>query len=586
MKFWSVLLVVSALAGAAFSLDREAFTFTKYDLQVRIEPEQQRIGVRGTITLRNDSQTPQKNAALQISSSLTWRSIQIDGKPVQFVSQPYESDIDHTGELSEAIVALPKEVAPGGSVELAIGYEGVITRDANRLIRIGVPKQTAIESDWDQIGSSLSAVRGIGNVAWYPVASESASLSEGNSVFEALGRWRARSASGTMQVGLCAQVPATEVQKWVLLMNNIERGDVSVGGIGGAEHDPNVDKCSFYAFQPLGQLIPTFAVAPYQHEASESAVVYSLPIHKDQAQAFGHAAERVKGFVSEWLGPPRVPARVLELADADASPYEAGTMLLTPLNDTDPKLVQIVMVHGLAHASFPSNRPWIYEGLAHFAQAAFRERQENRAAALDLLGLHRAALLAAESLTDDQEKQLSSSKPSTREGESLISTSIEEYSRSKAAYVWWMLRDMLGADALKKALANYRPEQDLAPEYMPRLLQTQSQRDLQWFFDDWVYHDRGLPDFRIESAFSRQTSEGNYLLTVTVENLGTAGAEIPVTAHFEGGELSERIEVRGKSKAVVRISTPKPASDVVVNDGSVPESDMSNNAFRVEQPKK
>ena len=112
MKLWFVLLLLFALAGTAFSLDREAFTFTKYDLQVRIEPEQQRIRVRGTITLRNDSQTPQKNAALQISSSLTWRSIQIDGNPVQFVSQPYESDIDHTGELSEAIVALPKEIAP------------------------------------------------------------------------------------------------------------------------------------------------------------------------------------------------------------------------------------------------------------------------------------------------------------------------------------------------------------------------------------------------------------------------------------------------------------------------------------------
>jgi len=585
MRFCSVLLVVVALAGPAFSLDREAFTFTKYDLQVRIEPEQQRIGVRGAITLRNDSQTPQKNAALQISSSLTWRSIQIEGKPVQFVSQPYESDIDHTGELSEAIIALPKEIAPGGSVELTIGYEGVIAPDANRLIRIGLPKEQAIHSDWDQIGKSFTGVRGIGNVVWYPVASESANLSDGNSLFEALGRWRAKSASSTMQVGLCAQVPATEVRQWVLLMNNIERGDVGGGGIGGVDHDPSVDKCGAYAFQPLGQLVPTFAVAPYEPIATEDIVIYFLPAQKSQAQAFAQAAEKVKGFVAEWVGPPRSQGRVVQLADAGSSPYEAGTMLLTPLSDTDPKLLQIVMAHELAHAGFPSNRAWIYEGLAHFAQAAFRERQENRAAALDLLGLHRAALLAAENLTDDQQKQSSSSKPSVREGESLISTSIEEYSRSKSAYVWWMLRDMLGAEALKKALASYRPEQDLAPEYMPRLLQAQSQRDLQWFFDDWVYHDRGLPDFRIESAFSRQTSEGNYLLTVTVENLATAGAEVPVTAHFEGGELSQRVEVRGKSKAVVRISTPKPAAEVIVNDGSVPETDMSNNVFRVQTSK-
>ena len=86
----------------AFALDREAFTFTKYDLNIRIEPEQQRLGVRGKITLRNDSSTPQKIVVLQISSSLDWRAIRFGEKPLQFVSQTYTSDIDHTGLLSEA----------------------------------------------------------------------------------------------------------------------------------------------------------------------------------------------------------------------------------------------------------------------------------------------------------------------------------------------------------------------------------------------------------------------------------------------------------------------------------------------------
>ena len=95
-------------SSLGFALDREAFTFTNYDLNVRVEPEQQRLAVRGKIKLRNDSSAPQKNLSLQISSSLNWRAIQADGKPVQFVSQPYASDIDHTGSLSEAIVTLPR----------------------------------------------------------------------------------------------------------------------------------------------------------------------------------------------------------------------------------------------------------------------------------------------------------------------------------------------------------------------------------------------------------------------------------------------------------------------------------------------
>src|SRR5580658_4467613 len=140
MKLLSVrlvfLFVFSASVANAISLDREAFTFTSYDLSVRVEPEQQRLGVRGKITLRNDSTMPQKIAVLQISSSLDWRSIKAGGAQLQFVSQPYNSDIDHTGTLSEAIVTLPEPVPPKGTAELEIAYEGVIVLDATRLKRL------------------------------------------------------------------------------------------------------------------------------------------------------------------------------------------------------------------------------------------------------------------------------------------------------------------------------------------------------------------------------------------------------------------------------------------------------------------
>jgi len=129
---------------------------------------------------------------LQISSSLDWRSVRAADKPLQFVSQPYTSDIDHTGGLSEAIVTLPQTIAPRATVELQIAYEGVILLDASRLTRIGTPAEAANSTDWDQIGPSFTAVRGVGYVAWYPIATEVANLSEGNSLFEILGKWKAR----------------------------------------------------------------------------------------------------------------------------------------------------------------------------------------------------------------------------------------------------------------------------------------------------------------------------------------------------------------------------------------------------------
>jgi len=569
MKFLAVAWVLLALAGVGFSLDREAFTFTKYDLYVQLEPEQQRLAARGTVTLRNDSSSPQKIAVLQISSSLTWRSIQADGNPLQFVSQPYESDIDHTGELSEAIVTLPKEAPPGGSVELQIGYEGVIMLDATRLTRIGVPKETAIHSDWDQISVASSAVRGVGNVAWYPVAMESANLSEGNSVFETLGRWKRREQNAEMKFQLRHLHDGIAGSQPVLLCSQM--GTRLLEAMSRAQEVTDCD------FTPLGLRVPAFLLANYGALEREQSEIFYRPEHAANAEKFAQAAETVTPFVTEWLGAPREKVQVAELFDPGASPYESGSLLLTPFGDSDPKLLQIVLVHELAHAAFASNRPWIYEGLAHFGQAAYRERQESRQAALDFLALHRADVVAAEKAAAARPRDASAPE------ESFTTTTIDEFYRSKAAYVWWMLRDTIGEDSLKKALANYHPEQDKDAAYMQHLIEAQTNRDLKWFFDDWVYHDRGLPDFRVESAFARKASQDNYLVTVTVENLGAAGAEVPVTVAFDGGETTQRVEVRGNAKGTIRVATPKPPTQVVVNDGSVPESDMSNNVFKVER---
>lgn len=570
MKWFLGFWVFWVASAHSFSLDRNAFTFIRYDLDVRIEPEQQRLAVRGTITLRNDSSNAQKNAALQISSSLTWRSIQAEGKPLQFLTQPYTSDIDHTGELSEAIVSLPREVPSGSSVELAVGYEGVILLDATRFTRIGMPKEAATHNDWDQISPVFSAVRGVGYVAWYPVATEAGNLSEGRSLFEMIGRWKERTQSAEMKVTLRLEASPQGTRPMMLCGG---------GGPRATEQAASPQEFSVDChYSPLGLRAPSFVIANYDVLNGPVVQIAYRPEHKSNAEKFAQAADTVAAFVTDWFGTIRGKAQVAELFDPGASPFESGTVLLTPLSDTDPKLLQIALVHELTHAAFASPRPWIYEGLAHFAQAEYREHQDDRAAALDFMGLHRAAVVDAEKAFAEQ-KDGGTKEP-------LISTTVDEFYRSKAAYVWWMLRDFLGEDTLKKVIGAYKPPEDRDPTYLQRLVQAEAKRDLQWFFEDWVYHDRGLPDFRIESAFSRQASQGNYLVTVTVENLGAAGAEVPVTALFEGGDTNERVEVRGKTKGVVRIATPKPATEIIVNDGSVPESDLTNNTYKMESSSK
>jgi len=556
----------------AFSLDREAFTFTNYDLNVRIEPEQQRLGVRGKITLRNDSATPQKIAVLQISSSLDWRSIRAGDQAVQFVTQTYTSDIDHTGALSEAIVTLPQAVAPKGTIELEIAYEGVILLDATRLTRIGTPEAAAKSSDWDQITAKFTAVRGAGYVAWYPMATEMADLSEDQGLSAVLGRWKAREADSKVEVRFDSPTVAEDVTPPVTLCGGTELHAVTRGG------SPKFP-WSQCLYQPLGLSVPAFVVANYGVVDRPAITVFNLPEHAVAAEAYAEAAEKTTALITEWFGASRRKAETADLADSNAAPFESGSLLLTPLTVADAKLAGLVAAHQLAHASFYSPRPWIDEGLAHFAQALYLEQQRGRQTALDYMGLHRTAFSEAE-------KQTAAPKSDDEVTRSLVNTTNEDLYRSKAMYVWWMLRDMVGEQALKKVFGLYHPEQDKEPSYMPHLIQSQTQRDLEWFFDDWIYRDRGLPDLKVESAFSRKTMNGAYLLTITIDNLGGAGAEVPLTVEFAGGEIGRRLEVRAKSKAVIRVETSAAPIEIVVNDGSVPESDISNNTFKIEPEQK
>jgi len=569
MKFFRVLCVLCGFASAAWALEREAFTIAKYDLEIRLEPEQQRLGARGKITIRNDSAHPQKVVALQISSSLNWRSIRVEGKTVQFVSQPYTSDIDHTGALSEAIVTLPLEIKPKDSVDLEIGYEGVIPLDATRLIRVGVPEGIAKHTSWDQISSSFTAVRGAGYVAWYPITTESADFSEGNSLFEVADRWKAREAGSKFKARVSMSRASGEEPPLIICSPG---GDSMIEQMGRAQLISA--ECSWTRF---GTVTPTFAMTNYQYQPKPPLYLYSFPGHEAGAATYSNALEPAMKFVSGWFGTPSSPVAIADFADPHSAPFESGTLLMASMAAEDSKLAGINLVHELVHSALLSSRPWVYEGLAHFAEAMYRQQQGGRQAALDFLGVHRAAFL-------DSEKEVSATKNAT--GQPLAGTFDETYYRSKAAYVWWMLRDMVGDSALKQAIGKYRAEDDndKAPKYVEQLVEAAAKRDLSWFFDDWVYQDRGLPDFHVQSAHPWKTEKGVPFVTVTLENLGNAGAEVPFTIIFEGGEITKRIEVRAKSTATTRVELQGTASEIKVNDGSVPESDLTNNVFKIFAP--
>lgn len=549
----ALIIIALSACSAAHALDRNAFTFTSYDLRLRVMPASHVLTGEGTVSLRNDSRTPQKNVSLQISSTLDWKTIRLGDKELPFVSLRYETDIDHTGAVTEAIVTLPSEVAPQSIVQLQISYTGTITAESTRLTRIGTPEQIALRNDWDAIGPSFTAVRGVGYVCWYPVAMESVSLSEGNRYFDVLGDWKQREAGAEMRLTVETNGSSDIVANGRL---------VGVQARAAVNPDQSGTREAKYVFAPLGLFPPTFAVGDYAILNRNAVAISYTADHRGAAEEYALELEKVLPFVTDWFGPEREKPRVIELQDANAAPFDSGTIVFTPLRTADRAQLDLQLGHLLAHACQPpgATRAWISEGLAQFAQALLREHDGGRRAALDWMDSFLAALQLAEkqALTPEaqtQAQESGSSAPSARP-QSLVLATDPTYYGIKAMFVWWMLRDMMGDEALQRTIRSYQPEADKSALYMQQLAEVQAKRNLEWFFDGWVYRDRGLPDLRIATVFSRQMLRGNITVTVTVENTSDVGTEVPVTVHTAEGEFSKRMLVQARSKSVERIQVP------------------------------
>ena len=579
----AVWLIAAALSAAA--IDRNAFTTTRYDLTVQLDRASHVMAVTGTIALRNDAKEPQKVIALQVTSSFAWNSITLDDKPVQWLSDNYTSDIDHTGSLTEAIVNLAKPVSPAGILTLAVQYGGTIAPDATRLTRVGTPEDMAARSDWDEISDGFTAVRGLGYVTWYPLAIEAVSMSDGNAVFDAIADWKQRHAHSEFKARIVVQGEENE-SLCIALNSTSSCGESHI--VSDSQSNSRVKEFSnTMSLSGLGYVVPTFSLGNYVELSRPTINLLHTADHLSLARDYAVAAEASDSVLKDWLGDPPAAARVIELTEAKALPYQSGAVLFAPLRPWPTDILQQLLLSTQVTVRFHSSHAWIEEGLQRFMQCMLVEDRSGRKAALDFLDELREPLVRAEEAAHP--KTDSSSKPpaASSADNTLLNTNDELYLRGKGAFVFWMLRDMLGDTPLQSALTNYRPGADRDPSYLQRLLQASSKRDLEWFFDDWVYRDRGLPDFHVESAYARPLlGEGKvFLATVTIENRGHAGAEVPVIVKTPSGEKTVRVLAKAGEKGTGRIEVPAAPDKIVVNDGSVPEANTGNNVYDVPSTK-
>ncbi len=503
--------------------------------------------------------------------------------PLQWLGDNYTSDIDHTGSLSEAIVTLPKEVAPAATVTLDVQYGGTITPDATRLTRMGAPADVAARNDWDQISDPFTAVRGLGYVAWYPVAIDAVSLSDGNAVFDAIARWKHRHDRSEFDASFA--IEAGDGKQPLQVVTNIPES--AEGKLVPEVHDGKTSyRLVAKAQMPgLGETVPSFAIANYVELARPTVTLLHIPDHTSLARDYVVAAEANDPLLHDWLSEPTQPARIIELTDPNANPWQNGAVLFTPLRESPTATLQLLLLPAQVAARFHSPHPWIQDGLERFLQAVTVERRSGRHAALEFLDQYREPLVQAEASRASEAGAATKSSPTANAANNtLLNTNDELYLRGKGGFVFWMLRDMVGDETMQRALAAYRGGADKDPSYFQKLVQTSPKRDLEWFFDDWVYRDRGLPEFHVDSAYTRpllSEATKSFLVTATIENRGGAGAEVPVLIQTPSGEKTVRVVVKAGQKGTGRIEVPVPPDKITVNDGSVPESNTGNNVYEI-----
>ncbi len=569
-----------AATSPATDAERQAVDFTAYDMDVHLRAATHSIAARALLTVRNGGPTPLPLIPLQISSSLNWGRIRVGFHDVSFPVITLNSDADHTGQLHEAAVPLAAPLAPGQSIQLDVMYSGVIAPTAQRLLAIGTPQEIALHSDWDQIGVRFTGLRGFGDVVWYPVSSVPAFLGQGARLFNAIGKQELHLSGARFRLRLTVEFPSGYAPTVALINGHlvpltVTGGSGQVPGVATAALDDSI----------LGFQTPSLFVAVRKPMPAANTTLWVRPSHAAAVSAWASAATAVTPFLQGWLGErPRTQLTILDLPDPADLPFETGALLVTSVGQVAPDTLDGVMANALTYAWIESPQAWLSEGLAHFMGTLWLEKQQGRKRALESLAADRPALALAEPAS-----------PGESAGQPLIRAFTPIYYRTKAAYVFWMLRDMIGDASLSAALRAYNHAQQAAtsPGQTPtakadsfeKFVQQASDRsNLSWFFADWVNADKGLPDLTIDSVYSDPLEHGNWLAAVSISNSGYAAAEVPVTVLTANTSVTQYVLVPARGKMIRRILIQGRPVQVQVNDGSVPETEASIHITNVAPP--
>jgi hypothetical protein len=225
-------------------------------------------------------------------------------------------------------------------------------------------------------------------------------------------------------------------------------------------------------------------------------------------------------------------------------------------------------MHMVAHGILANNEwreGWLDEGLASFLSNWFRE---DRGEDPEVVWGGKRELIAALDV-----RQLS--EPVGLPAAEFSSFDLYQLmTYDKAALVFRMLRDMLGADTFREGLRSYHERfrfRQVTGRDFQAVMEAVSGEDLDWFFRQWLHTTHTL-DYRVGDV-TLSGGPGAYTLVVEVERHGEAW----MPAVVEAGGQRQRIDSRDRVQRVTFQLSDRPARVVIDPDGSLLDARRTNN---------
>jgi hypothetical protein len=616
---------------------RRSLAITSTDLDLHLNSHTGDAEVRAQLVVRNTGSQPLSVLPLRVSGALQWQSARImvaghGSTPIPVKQHNLADDLDHTGVAAEIALSLPSPLMAGESVSLDLYYVGSLSEADERLLALGAPPDRALRTDWDTVSDAFTGLRGLGNVLWYPVTTPPASLHSASAVPDAVEHVRAADASSRFHLRLAVEYAGFRPDSAFFCGQRFvfpapaATADASDGGVAVAEWDRPV----------LGPRTPSLFIAQAAPRQEADGLLRVVTDNAETATALGAAVSRLRPMMSEWLGAaPLASVDIIDLPIPGATGFSDGTLFVAPLGTVSVSALAPALVQPLSAAWMPPDvsAAWLREGIPTFLQAVWSERSQGRAVALHGLAANAAALGSQAAAVVPPISSSSSKDAAEPQAVPALATCDDPAcTRARSAYVFEMLRSMLGDSPLQQAISGWRQRRTAAgtssqpgtpaaetADMKQMLQQVAGKRDLGWFFQSWIDAGHTLPDLTIVTVAPRRVERnapvdylparkpvggpigpepvpqvgdptyeaehkaitpgdrvapaiGSWLVAVEVQNTGDAEAEVPVTVR--AGDLTNTMPLRvpGHGRATIRVPFEADPQEVVVNDGSVPEA--------------